>query len=410
MLKKIDGTFHLDFTFKGKRYRVDSGRVRLRDAETFEANFRKQIAEKWEQEQIEKEKKELYSKSKLSFKDAWDLFYLNEYSGCESKHITDTKVIFMDLADYANSKNYKYFDVPTEVLQDYMNIVLDHGTFEKFKKGKNQGNSTSSYNKKLHKLKYIYKVVCKVCKVANPIDDVRTKKSDAKDREPFSMHQIEQIKATQSQHFMFPVFFIGIHTGLRLNDIIDLKWSDIKQDVLNGFKYFHVVTHKTNTEVEPPLINGMEEFLSKLDKKSEFILPEHNKLYYERQSELTYRFHEMIENVIPKEEIYEERERGKKHCKLDIHSLRHTYAFIAAINNVPGPIVQSILGHTTMDMTNHYQQHSNREVAFKQLSKMTFELKEKVNVKDELMEKLIMLNKDNLDVIKHEMFELLKQL
>ena len=410
MLKKVDGTFHLDFTFKGKRYRVDSGRARLRDAETFEANFRKQIAEKWEQEQLEREKRELYSKSKLSFNDAWNLFYMNEYNGNESKHITDTKVVFMDLMDYATSLDYKFFDVPTEVLQDYMNIVSNHGTYEKYKQGKTQGNSNSSYNKKLHKLKYVYKVVCKACKVANPIEDIKNKKTDAKDREPFTMQQIELIKQNCSDHFMYPIFFIGIHTGLRLGDIAKLKWSDIKEDTIHGFKYFHVLTDKTNTIVEPPLINGMEEFLSTLERKSEYILPEHYEIYKTKPNYLTNLFHEMIEKVISKEDIYEDRVKGKKHSKLDIHSLRHTYAFIGAINKVPSNIIQSILGHTTINMTAHYQAHANREIAYKELSKMTFDVKEKVDIKDKLMEKLIMLNKDNLDVIKQEMFELLKMI
>ena len=410
MLKKVDGTFHLDFTFKGKRYRVDSGRARLRDAETFEANFRKQIAEKWEEEQKQKQIKELYSQSKLDFEQAWNLFYLNKFNGQESKNINDIKAIVFDIAEYAKANDYKFFDIPEEALKDYMQVVLNHGTYAKKVKGKGVGNSNSNYNKKLAKIKFFYKTVCKLCKVANPTDDLETIKSDVKARSEFKLEYVNKIKETCKDDFIYPIFFIGSHTGLRLGDIVHLRWSDIKVDETKGFKFFKVTTRKTNTAVEIPFINGMEDYLNELDHSNMYILPKHKELYEKRPAELTIQFQEMISKIIPQDEIWENRTRGKKHAKLDIHSLRHTFAYISAINGVPQNVVQSILGHTTADMTAHYQAHANRDIANRELAKMTFSFEKKESIKDKLLELVCMLNNDNLNTTKQEMLNLIKNM
>ena len=409
MLKKIDGSFYLDFTFRGKRYRVDTGRTRLRDAETFEANYRKKIADKWEEEQKELENKKISSKSKVTFDEAWKLFYNKKFEGENTKNINDIKAVLMDLKDFAKSKNYIYFDVPEEMLQEYMEIVSSYGTYHKMLNGKTQGNSNSSYNKKLTKIKFLYRVVCRLLKVENPTEGLESLESDAKDRDAFSLKQVETLKENCKEHFMYGVFFIGIHTGLRLGDIVHLRWKDIKTNEL-GIKYFDVTTRKTNTDLEIPFINGIEDYLNKLDHSSEYILPKHQDIYNNRKCQLSNLFQEMIKKYIPEEEIYEEREKGKKHCKLDIHSLRHTFAYVAAINGVPSIVVQRILGHTTAAMTNHYQQHTDIQLAHKELANMTFDLKGKVNHKDKLLELVCIIDKDNLGEIKKEMLEILKNM
>ena len=221
--------------------------------------------------------------------------------------------------------------------------------------------------------------------------------------------EIEILKENCKEHFMYGVFFIGIHTGLRLGDIVHLRWKDIKTNEL-GIKYFDVTTRKTKTDLEIPFINGIEDYLSELDHSSEYILPKHQEIYINRNSQLSNLFQEMIKKYIPEEEIYEEREKGKKHTRLDIHSLRHTFAYVAAINGVPSIVVQHILGHETAAMTNHYQQHSDIQLAHKELANMTFDLKGKVNHKDKLLELVCIIDKDNLGEIKKEMLEILKNM
>ena len=54
----------------------------------------------------------------------------------------------------------------------------------------------------------------------------------------------------------------------------------------------------------------------------------------------------------------------------DVHSLRHTFAYLAGCYQIPLPVVQSILGHMSPEMTKHYQAHADREAKEKYLAKL----------------------------------------
>ena len=47
----------------------------------------------------------------------------------------------------------------------------------------------------------------------------------------------------------------------------------------------------------------------------------------------------------------------------DFHSFRHTFAYNAGVGKVSQPVIQSVLGHMTPEMTRHYQEHATREDA-----------------------------------------------
>ena len=49
----------------------------------------------------------------------------------------------------------------------------------------------------------------------------------------------------------------------------------------------------------------------------------------------------------------------------DIHSFRHTFVYLAALHNIPFPIVQSIVGHSSPAMTKIYMDHAGREAKTK---------------------------------------------
>jgi hypothetical protein len=64
------------------------------------------------------------------------------------------------------------------------------------------------------------------------------------------------------------------------------------------------------------------------------------------------------------------RGRGRATSVKDVHSLRHTFAYLAGCYQIPLPVVQSILGHMSPEMTKHYQAHADREAKEKYLSKL----------------------------------------
>lgn len=50
--------------------------------------------------------------------------------------------------------------------------------------------------------------------------------------------------------------------------------------------------------------------------------------------------------------------------------MRHTFAYLAGVYSVPQPIVQSVLGHMSPEMTALYQKHASREAKAKFMQQM----------------------------------------
>ena len=64
------------------------------------------------------------------------------------------------------------------------------------------------------------------------------------------------------------------------------------------------------------------------------------------------------------------RNRGRATSVKDVRSLRHTFAYLAGCFQIPLPVVQSILGHMSPEMTKHYQAHADRAAKEEYLAQM----------------------------------------
>ena len=56
----------------------------------------------------------------------------------------------------------------------------------------------------------------------------------------------------------------------------------------------------------------------------------------------------------------------------DVHSLRHTFAYLAGCYQIPLPVVQSILGHMSPEMTKHYSAHASIEDKRRGMERLSF--------------------------------------
>jgi len=63
-------------------------------------------------------------------------------------------------------------------------------------------------------------------------------------------------------------------------------------------------------------------------------------------------------------------DRTRQTSQKDIHSLRHTFCYLAAIHGVPLPVVQSIVGHIDEAMTRHYAAHATDQARAETLAKV----------------------------------------
>ena len=192
--------------------------------------------------------------------------------------------------------------------------------------------------------------------------------NDSESRDAFTPAELKLI-SDNLDPFVRPLFLIGICTGLSEGDICTLRWSEIRDE-----RWIIRRRRKTGAALEipilppPPLANFLRE-QKPLSAGSEYILPEHAAMYASNPSGISYRVKSFLEGL-GIQTTRTGRNRGRATSVKDVHSLRHTFAYLAGCYQIPLPVVQSILGHMSPEMTRHYQAHADREAKEKYLAKL----------------------------------------
>ena len=84
-----------------------------------------------------------------------------------------------------------------------------------------------------------------------------------------------------------------------------------------------------------------------------YVMPQCAEMYLKQAGELSARFMRVFKSA-GIETATEGQEGSRKRCLVGFHSLRHTFVSLAANAGVPLAFVQSIVGHSTVEMTRHY--------------------------------------------------------
>ncbi|MGE4565148.1 MAG: tyrosine-type recombinase/integrase [Victivallaceae bacterium] len=199
----------------------------------------------------------------------------------------------------------------------------------------------------------------------NPFDfDMMDNASESRDA--FTPAELKLI-GDNLDEFVKPVFIIGICTGLSEGDICTLRWADIRDD-----RWIVRRRRKTGAALEIPILPPLARFLGEqrlVSSDNEYILPEHAEMYNRNPSGISYRVKSFLERL-GIQTTRTVRNRNRASSVKDVHSLRHTFAYMAGCYRIPLPVVQSILGHMSPEMTKHYQAHADREAKEKYLAQM----------------------------------------
>lgn len=192
----------------------------------------------------------------------------------------------------------------------------------------------------------------------NPFKFEKVEKN-AETRDVFSEEEVCKILKSPDT-FVQPLFFIALFTGLRRGDICLLKWADI--DFKTNFIYRR--QNKTRVIATIPIIPVLRNFLFELyqnrNKSSDYVLPDQAEMYIHNASGVSYRIKSFLDGL-GIETTKEVKGRSRKISVKDVHSCRHTFAALAGQMGVSLPIVQSILGHMTPEMTKHYMSHASQQ-------------------------------------------------
>ena len=224
--------------------------------------------------------------------------------------------------------------------------------------------SPNTRNKYLVLLRSVWKVVGSEarCK-GNPWEGIRRRRQSAHSRRELSPDELRAVLAAAPEGEMRLLFALGTYTGLRLGDCATLPWMRVDLDA--GF--IRTVPRKTaahGTLVKVPIHPDLAALLAAVPPRDRRgpVLPECAALY-ERDASLLSRRISAVFRAAGIETQTGGMDNGRPHdgqdgrrARVDVgfHSLRHTYVSLCANAGVPLALVQSIVGHTSPAMTQHY--------------------------------------------------------
>lgn len=163
------------------------------------------------------------------------------------------------------------------------------------------------------------------------------------------------------------LFAIGIYTGLRLSDCCLLKWENIDMHT----RIISVVPIKTKrhlqSPIEIPIHQTLYSILCRMHTpiSSGYVSPKNAKAY--KSSKISSTLSDVFTKCGIKTKGVDEAGRTKLLC--GFHSLRHTFVSLNINSGMSPLLIQKIVGHSTVDMTEHYF-HSNQKVIADGISKM----------------------------------------
>lgn len=315
----------------------------------------------------------------------WAKFVANPGTKASSEHLMKVKQVCDDFIAYSKEVvGYKNVSqISNFVAQSYISYLQNNGKYNKTIKSERDGKllvhtsrltvlapRTISYY--LVNLKYIFRILTEGYGLMyNPFDEIKLKgveKSCVK-REAFTPDELRMIGKVAINSYLYPLFVTSVSTGLRLGDVCSLKWSEIKDDEIIK------KTSKTGTVVHIPLLPSFKSYLDSLKKTSEYCYPELYKVHNEQPVKISKDTAILLRNCGIKAST-EVDNRSRKAPIKGIHSLRHTFCYLAATSGIPLNVVQGIVGHLTSDMTKHYSDHADKVTKMAMLQKMPNYLRE----------------------------------
>ena len=347
--------WHYDFFIGKKRYRGTTGfranekRKAAMMVDLLKAKLREEFV--WTKILHRQPPKE-YAEQPLDADMIWSYFIRLSDTGAAEHRQKIYRARLRDFCSYIRD-----FHPETTLLSEVTNIHAQK--YRVHLKKCNISNSTA--NDHLAALKMIFKLLAETGKIAsNPFAGIKRFPADKVKREIFSSGELRTI-LNKSSGWMHHLFIMAAYTGLREGDICMLKKSEIDGDI----RWITIEkTRKTGAKVDipvlPPLARHLREQLQQ-SSSSEYVCPELAELYCNSPKKISRDVKKFLHDI----GIIGTSQQVEGYCHRvsvkDIHSLRHTFIYLAAKANIPLPVIQSVVGHATEEMTRYYTEHARRE-------------------------------------------------
>lgn len=226
-------------------------------------------------------------------------------------------------------------------------------------------HSSSTVNRLHIIMNKIYKQFIKWEEIKhNPLDNVDKPRVRYGKTEVWDKEEVKKFLVHAKEYQSYIVFYLAIHTGMRMGEILALHWSDI--DLENNIIY---VTESLNrkTKKRGPLKTESSKRVIVLTDSQIKVLKKH-KAYQDLKTEIV--CSSAIGTYLNPSNI---RRAMKSICKkadikeIRFHDLRHTHATLLIEADVPAKAVQERLGHAdvriTLERYTHLSSKTHEETA-----------------------------------------------
>lgn len=408
--------YYYEFVLRGERYRGSTKQTAEKAALRFENQIKEQA------------RQGLLTKKSISIEKAFDKFLKVPRKKKPGKQReTDYRGKYRDFVCFMEDKYPKIKNlnqVTEDHAEEYIHLLQKSGRHNKTITYK-RGNKTITHKKSpehlapdtvndfIITLRLVFSTLERKANIVNnPFDKIPLLIKNTESREAFTIDELKLIGEKSKNTHLYPLFMTGICTGLRESDICTLRNSEVNLKA-------NWITRKPNKgrnsaapkTLNIPIMPQLRAYLVTLPRKGEYIFPELAKQYYSNSESIGKDVTAFLEGI-GIESTREVPGRSRRVSVRDVHSLRHTFAYMSALANIPLPIVQSILGHKDTKMTQMYMDHASAQAKQKYLAALPDYLNtgqgSAVVTNEYLIEKLENMTADNWQETKEDLISCIK--
>ena len=281
--------------------------------------------------------------SVLRLSDTWQTWRESPIKGNPSRRtVSGYEAIWKRFARWVPRHNIDYLHEVTPLLaQDYSGDLWKSNV------------SPATFNAHVKFLRSMFHVLAdKAGLAANPWQRIKTLDKETQGRENFTPDELTIICARAPGAFRYMIG-IGVYTGMRLGDVVNLRWENVGRDNID---IIPLKTRRKGKKVTMPIHPVLGKLLSELraTSRGDYLFPEERELYLKDTAAVTSRFQQFLEGCGIKTTEKMEEHRRRAIVRKGFHSLRHSFVSLCAANRVPQVAIQELVGHGSPAMTALY--------------------------------------------------------
>jgi integrase len=214
-------------------------------------------------------------------------------------------------------------------------------------------------------LKYIYSVLKDEARLAvNPWEGVKRKTNIPNTRRELTIDELKKVCQSATGELRV-LLCIGLYSGLRLGDCCTLRWceTDLRRNQIRRVP--NKTARKNPKTITIPIHPVLRVMLAEMpdNERGEFVLPKTADIYLNGSRPLVTR---AIQKHFKACGIKTTKANTNLHravIEVGFHSLRHTFVSMAREAGAALSVVESLVGHNSVDMTRYYSHTSELAAA-----------------------------------------------